>query len=139
MLQQRPRAAAPGRGSALPFLVAAQGRASPAHTPSALQELAARYLGPSGRLGGPAAHTPPGAAALAGGGLARQASLGRSLDVGPLTAAVVLAMYQAEEELVLLSELQVWGGGWVFGRRARLGAVDAGWAGGFVCLASVCA
>ncbi|KIY98570.1 asparagine synthetase-related protein [Monoraphidium neglectum] len=47
-----------------------------------------------------------GHSAAAAAALARQGSLERGADMGALTAAVVLAMYQHDSELVLLSELQ---------------------------------
>ncbi|KIZ04111.1 asparagine synthetase-related protein [Monoraphidium neglectum] len=71
---------------------------------SNLQELAARYCSPSGtpkRAGSDDNNYPAPA-----GSLARAGSIGRSRDMGALTAAVVLSMYQSEDELVLLSELQ---------------------------------
>jgi hypothetical protein len=88
------------------------------------QELAHRYRSPATtpkRPGGDnnnnnhAAPASPSAAAaaaaMAGGSLARQGSIERSLDVGGLTASTVLAMYHHDDnECVLLSELQVGGG-----------------------------
>lgn len=88
------------------------------------QELAYRYRSPTSTPkrashGGSSAwqdsnNAPPAspcaaaAAAMAGGSLARQGSIERSLDIGVMTASVVLSMYQHDNnELVLLSELQV--------------------------------
>lgn len=85
-----------------------------------LQELAHRYRSPATtpkRPGGDSNnhhHAAPAspsaaaaAAAMAGGSLARQGSIERSLDVGGLTASTVLAMYHHDDnECVLLSELQ---------------------------------
>lgn len=81
-----------------------------------LQELSYRYRSPVSTpkrtSGADSNNLPPcspsafAAMAMAGGSMARQGSIERSLDVGALTAKVVLSMYQHDNELLLLSELQ---------------------------------
>jgi hypothetical protein len=77
-------------------------RHSPASTPKQ------RLSDSNNQPAPPPAVAAAAAAALAGGCLARQGSIGRSIDIGALTASTILAMYRHDDnECVLLSELQV--------------------------------